>query len=72
MKKKEVLPAAERKPLWVDLETYELVRNFALENGYTMVAATNHLLGLVFVAMARGDFGQSPAVQDIGEGEDRA
>jgi len=74
MKTKDVLPAAERKALWVDRETYELVRNFADQNRITIASATNILLGKVFVEMEVGDFEQSQILQNLvrEEGKDRA
>ena len=74
MKTKEVLPATERKALWVDPETCELVKRFAAENGITIASATNILLGKVFVEMEGGDFGRSRTLQDLvrEKGKDRA
>lgn len=65
MKTKYVLPQSERKALWVDAETYELVRNFADQNHITMVSATNILLGKALVEMEGGDFGQSRILQNL-------
>jgi hypothetical protein len=65
MKTKHVLPQTERKALWVDRETYELVRDFADQNHITMVSATNILLGKVFVEMEGGDFEQSQILQNL-------